>query len=248
MNSKMEISEDPTMLSDFTQIFCECYEQYVKCINMLNLGMKNQLPVEISPYKFHSTHDQYKEKVLASDPSVLLDIPYINRRRCLSLSDSSKMALLNFLKNLYEFAKLATTEPDRLSNEERQLGESILQAHNEQNADRRNFLANLFTDVRKELDEKFAGEDTRQALIDELQQYGGKSKLQSDPVGVISDLIGRSENIGKEGAPASVFLEIVAKISEKATSKMKEKNINEQELMMQSLALLNGFQLARERP
>jgi len=244
----MEISEDPTMLSDFTQIFCECHEQYVKCINTLNLSMKNQLPAEISPYKFHSTHDQYKEKVLASDPSVLLDIPYLNRRRCLSLSDSSKMALLNFLKNLYEFAKLATTDPDRLSNEERQLGDRILQAHKEQIAGRQNFLADLFTDVRNELEEKFAGEDTRQALIDELQQYGGKSKLQSDPIGVISDLIGRSENIGKEGAPASVFLEIVAKISEKATAKMKDKNINEQELMMQSIALLSGYQHAHARP
>ncbi len=123
---KMDMSTDFTL--PFTELFCECYEEFITMLGENDLN-KN-LQSDISPTEFLRIHRPYLSTIESNDIKVLTDLPYLNRRRLLAIihknvSDGS--VIMTFLSNLVLYATISVTPPSKLSDSTRILAYNIIQ-------------------------------------------------------------------------------------------------------------------------
>lgn len=229
-------SSQPFLNKDFTELFCDCYAEYVKTLTSKLLSNKN-LQEEISPYGFLELHSGMKPWVDSKNTSALADIPYFNRRRYLALPPASQLVIVSFLANLFIFAKLATTPAHQLSQEEKSTGDTILMCSKER-AESKN--DELFVDIVKELQDDLEGMlsgGNGEILRKQLEAIGHKETMS--PMEIMAATMKGCETIGEDGKPVLDLADLVKKVSEKIASKIATGKIDEKEIIRQSMLFMH---------
>ena len=238
---------DHETAGSFMEIFCECYSEYVNAIKSLNLQNKSLFQEEVSPYQFLTYHNPFKHRILSNDATVLRELSYLNRRRCVSLDAPNVMSLMMFLSNLCIYAKLATKSFRNLSTEEQVMGENILNRHsqrklgmvNQGNADENGIWCDIFADLQQDLSGLLVGE-TEEYLRRELDEVSKQNPSGSvNPLDIIRILTKHNEGGPGEGAPKIDVMSLVNKISERIAVHMQAGKLDEAALIRQSMRLMS---------
>lgn len=216
----------------FVVIFCDCYAEYVRAIETLNLKNRNLLECEISPSAFLAYHNPFKSRILNNDVSVLSELTYLNHQRCASTTPANRLHLLMFLSNLCIYAKLATKPSKRWSDEEIVMSENISSRYLQQretppSGGAGEFLYDICTDIHKDLSGMLTGE-TDEFLRREMSSLGSTDILRN-PMQAI-DILKRAPNLDLES--------FVGQISSKIAAKMESGSYTEADLMKECLRLM----------
>lgn len=236
----MEVN-DGEKTAAFIEVFCGCYSEYVKAIETLKIKNRNLFKDEVSPGLFLSYHNSFKSRILNNDTTVLRDLSYLNRRRCLSLEPSNEHTLLMFLSNLCIYAKLATKSYEKLSAEEQVMGDNILNRHFQRKVDLassgseddvwQETLAEICRDIGETMND-----DANAAYIRQKMEHISAE----NPSGVVNhmDVVRLLLSDGGDGGPIDI-MGVVQKISNRITAKMNSGQLDEGALLRQSMRLMN---------
>jgi len=234
----MEVN-DSEKTAAFIDVFCGCYSEYVKAIETLKIKNRNLFKDEVSPGQFLSYHNGFKNRILNNDATVLRDLSYLNRRRCLSLEPSNEHTLLMFLSNLCIYAKLATKSYEKLSAEEQVMGDNILNRHFQRKLD----ITSTGTedDVWQEMLAEIS-QDIGESMNEENSAYI-RQKMEhiaaENPSGAVNhmDVVRLLLSDNGDGGPIDI-MSVVQKISNRITAKMNSGQLDEGALLRQSMRLM----------
>lgn len=234
----MEVN-DSKKTAAFIEVFCGCYSEYVNAIETLKIKNRNLFKDEVSPGQFLSYHNSFKNRILNNDTTVLRDLSYLNRRRCLSLEPSNEHTLLMFLSNLCIYAKLATKSYEKLSAEEQVMGDNILNRHFQ----RKSAITSTGSedDVWQEMLAEIS-QDIGESMNEENSAYI-RQKMEhiaaENPSGAVNhmDVVRLLLSDNGDGGPIDI-MSVVQKISNRITAKMNSGQLDEGALLRQSMRLM----------
>ncbi len=224
MNESVEDSEIRVQFSD---IFNECYEEYMKVLNELHL--LRYIPQFLTPYEFMSAHLPFKELIDRSDIHGL-DIPYIKRKKMIEMNDENSQNILLYLKNLLLYSNIAINSYTTLDSKTQLICQNILGRRRTQLTNRKT-PAQIMDELIGEMRE-FSQQDECLNDLKTMIDQENSNRIDQTPI-AIQDLIQCITKRVMESPKdePNVLIKHVGQMSEKFCQKMEESKVSQMDLL-----------------